>query len=725
MQLHKITIKNFRLLKDMDLVLEPKATVIVGRNNSGKTSLTQLFWRLLGNEKRSTFRLEDFSSSVHKDFWNAFVKKCQGAEEDEVRATLPRIEISLTVSYESDADDFGQLSEFIIDLNPDCTEALIEIKYELRESGFETLFEGLKSEDVDCQRIPFFKSLGVRVRKSYESNVRAVDPNDQSNNKPIEWSQLRALVQSEFISAQRGLDDTTDKDIDLLGAILERLLTSAMSDLANPKDQETAQSLQKAVDEMQEGLDSGFNTRLKELFPAFSLFGYPGLSDPHLLTQTTLDIQRILKNHTKVQYEGVGGVNLPETYNGLGIRNLIFILLKLLEFFKRFQTTQPAPGICLVFIEEPEVHLHPQMQEVFIAKLGEIANVFSTQIGDGSSWPVQFVVTTHSSHLANKADFDSIRYFKSVSDEGGKGFVTRVKDLRNGLTDTPQPNREFLHKYMTLTRCDLLFADKAALIEGTTERLLLPAMIQKIDSENGDGIKLSTQYLSIVEVGGAYAHVFFDLVQFLELPTLIITDLDSIDAANKRRACQVSAGTHSSNACITTWFDDPNITLATIQSKEDTHKIKGTTRLTYQVPETTGACCARSLEGAFMLANPTLFGIHQMSEVDKETEVWSRTTLIDTTKTAFALKYAIEDTNWNTPRYIAEGLRWLRDVVTERETLTQIEVENANAGTSTDGAMPMDGTAPVGEVSSTEEASSASEPTFPKAPTSADGGSNV
>ena len=126
-----------------------------------------------------------------------------------------------------------------------------------------------------------------------------------------------------------------------------------------------------------------------------------------------------------------------------------------------------------------------------------------------------------------------------------------------------------------------------------------------------------------------------------------------------------------------------------------------------------------------MLANPTLFGINQMSEVDKETEVWSRTTLIDTTKTAFALKYAIEDTNWNTPRYIAEGLRWLRDVVTEQETLTQIEVDNANAGTSTEGATPMDGTAPAGEVSSTEEASSTSEPMFPKGPTSADGGSDV
>jgi hypothetical protein len=114
-----------------------------------------------------------------------------------------------------------------------------------------------------------------------------------------------------------------------------------------------------------------------------------------------------------------------------------------------------------------------------------------------------------------------------------------------------------------------------------------------------------------------------------------------------------------------------------------------------------------------------------MSEVDKETEVWSRTNLIDTTKTAFALKYAIEDTNWNTPRYIAEGLRWLRDVVIEQETLTQIEVDIGNAGSSTDGPTLMDGSVPVGEISSTEEALSASETIFPNAPTSEEGDRDV
>lgn len=33
----------FRMLEDVEIMLEPGLTVILGRNNSGKTSLTQRF----------------------------------------------------------------------------------------------------------------------------------------------------------------------------------------------------------------------------------------------------------------------------------------------------------------------------------------------------------------------------------------------------------------------------------------------------------------------------------------------------------------------------------------------------------------------------------------------------------------------------------------------------------------------------------------------------------
>jgi predicted ATP-dependent endonuclease of OLD family len=72
MQLKNISIKNFRLLHDVCLTLEEQTTVIVGRNNSGKTSLTEVMRRLLGDSNPS-FRLEDFSFATHKAFWSAFL----------------------------------------------------------------------------------------------------------------------------------------------------------------------------------------------------------------------------------------------------------------------------------------------------------------------------------------------------------------------------------------------------------------------------------------------------------------------------------------------------------------------------------------------------------------------------------------------------------------------------------------------------------------------------
>lgn len=69
---------------------------------------------------------------------------------------------------------------------------------------------------------------------------------------------------------------------------------------------------------------------------------------------TTFDVERLLKDHTQVRYRGVNGLTLPESYNGLGVRNLVYILLQLLKFFREFQATPAAASVHLIFIEEPE-----------------------------------------------------------------------------------------------------------------------------------------------------------------------------------------------------------------------------------------------------------------------------------------------------------------------------------------------------------------------------------
>lgn len=674
MKITQILIKNFRLLEDVGLCLEDGSTLIVGRNNSGKTSLTELFRRLLA-EKGPSFRLEDFSLGVLEQFWGAYELHGRGEEEADIRQALPLISTTLAVEYREN-EDLGPLADFVIDLNEKCTSTQINICYTLAPGKIPQLFLGL-----DEDKAAFFKALKERIPKFFVATIEAQDPNDPTNRKSLGSANLRSLLQFAFINAQRALDDASTKEKAVLGKIFENLFVAASSEVANPNDQKTANNLKSAADEVQDMINKDFNGQLNNLAPAFKLFGYPGLSDPQLRTETILKVEQLFSNHTTVGYLGVNGVNLPESYNGLGPRNLIFILLKLFEFFKKFSNQESTPGIHLIFIEEPEAHLHPQMQSVFIRKLEEIRDLFAREYNDNSPWPVQFVVTTHSSHIANEATFDSMRYFLTQERQAGSAMLkTEIKDLRTGLSDEENPksneekleltDREFLHKYMTLTRCDLLFADRAILIEGATERLLLPEMIRKSDDTVAStDPKLGSQYLTVIEVGGHHAHRFFRLLDFLNLRTLVITDIDTTKGTEtekkdndgepiiKQKKCPVSKGERSSNSCINSWFKEADPSCGDLLVMNSTQKTKGNRRLAFQIPHVDGDACGRSFEDAFMLANPDKFGITGDSANERESQAWEAAKRVK--KTDFALEYAIEKLDWTTPLYIEEGLRWL------------------------------------------------------------------
>jgi predicted ATP-dependent endonuclease of OLD family len=641
------------LLKDAELTLDAQSTLVVGRNNSGKTSLAELFRRLLG-DKAPRFELEDFSLSIHQQFLVAFGLFQGSANDLEVLKELPRIEIDLTIDYQHEAGPLGPLTDFIVDLNPQCMQALAKISYELAPAKLKSLFLEAQPAVDDQSTEAFYHLMKERIPKLYAANLTAIDPNDVENRRALDWAHLRVLAQSGFIHAQRGLDDTTHKENDVLGRVIEALFSAACADGATPNEQVLAKNLNAAIQGIQTQINTSFNELLNGLLPAFSLFGYPGLKDPKLRTETTLDVEPLLSNHSRIRYLGINGVHLPESYNGLGARNLIFILLKLLEFFRAYRQRIPTPALHLIFIEEPEAHLHPQMQEVFIGKLAEVAAIFINLYSPGEPWRVQFVVTTHSAHVANRAAFNSMRYFLSVAD-GETSFRTRIKNLNDVLGDSTEHSK-FLHQYMTLTRCDLLFADKAVLIEGTTERLLLPRMIEKIDY--APSVRpLASQYITIMEVGGAYAHLFFPLLEFLEVRALIITDIDTIDANNGGRACRVAEGTGTSNACIKKWFARSPCTKDALLEASPQTKIRGELCLAYEVPEEEGGACGRSFEDAFILANPDLFGITKSTSSEREAAAWDLASGVK--KSDFALKYAIEVLQWNVPKYIGDGLRWL------------------------------------------------------------------
>jgi len=663
MKIKRLHIKNFRLLRDVKISLEDMTTVIVGRNNSGKTSLTEIFRRILA-DKSPYFSLYDFNIATIEEFKRAFALKMEGSELDVIRGTIPYIQIALVVDYDPAMTDLGILGNFIVDLNPECHEAMIVVQYYLQDGGIDSFFEGF-SENTPAAISLFLKELKDRVYKFFTVRVTAQDPNDETNIVTVDYAKFHQLIGTRFINAQRGLDDITHTEKDVLGKILAKLFQTANGDSAPGDMKAKSDALQAVVAEIQSKVDTDFKQRLDDLLPALGIFGYPGLADPNLSTETTIDVANILDSHTKIRYSQGNGIYLPETYNGLGSRNLIYILFQLFEFFRTWQSQPVVNSLFLIFIEEPEAHLHPQMQQVFIKQVGEIAAEFARTLNAGRPWRVQFVITTHSTHIANEAKFESIRYFLTARNEQ---METRVKDLRAEFANPDlQRDKEFLYKYLTLTKCDLYFADKAILIEGPTERILMPVLISKVDLLPGQGTKLATQYVSVIEVGGAYMHHFSKFLDFLELRTLVITDLDSVIRTERDgertlyHACEVARGTHTSNAGIKNWFDgtiDGYMPLADCIAKTGEQKVSGSRRIAYQVPEAGRTCCARTFEDALMMANAVLFDL--TGDTDDQIAHCAYNKIPDKNeKTSFAMKYGVEQLEWTLPNYIIEGLQWL------------------------------------------------------------------
>lgn len=177
--------------------------------------------------------------------------------------------------------------------------------------------------------------------------------------------------------------------------------------------------------------------------------------------------------------------------NGLGYNNLLYMAVLLAAIADHPEGEEPTLRVLLV--EEPEAHLHPQLQELLM------------QFLESAVPDTQVVVTSHSPNFASSARVERL----TVLAKTGEGSTQARLPAKFGL-DAKQLG--YLRRFLDVTKAALFFARGVILVEGVAEQLLIPVIARRL------GRPLAPSGVTVINVGGVAFPPFTDLFAPDRLP---------------------------------------------------------------------------------------------------------------------------------------------------------------------------------------------------------------
>ena len=546
MLLKKVKIYNYRQLHAVELDLQNSLTVLAGPNNSGKTTLISVLKGMF-HDKKLSFTYSDIPTNSSTSWVekiipvfhsimvandkntgiSEIIKKISVNDELLPEYTIERFRAEIQVDYDPTGDDIQLFADYLMDLDESKHSFYFIYSYEPNIASFEKhlgeCYDKLSSRfldisNPDCKeketKLYFIKEELLKLychaslEKCYFCN------SNYENANSIEITAFKNLFNFRDIPAIRELDDNeSDTSKGISKKIISLLkgnenweeVTKKLPDLLMEKIDSSG-----AKNEIKNSSIKSLNETVQDISRTSG--GHIGTLQLEMDVNEN-DVEDFIQKITRAKYD-IDGLLLNEQSQGLGFSNLIYLHMMLEEFYKSVDESK----VNVFFIEEPESHMHPQMQNVFIR--------FLTQYYTEKK--LQGLITTHSNEIARSVGLNSLRVIRQT--EKSKSELFNLSKFRKSIENKKVKNvdeesefllQNFFDWFFEIGYSELIFADKVVLYEGDTERLYIRKLLGMTEFAS-----LRDNYIAFIQVGGAYAHNYLEILTMLKMKSLIITDLD-------------------------------------------------------------------------------------------------------------------------------------------------------------------------------------------------------
>jgi putative ATP-dependent endonuclease of OLD family len=437
MHISRVHVEKFRLFNKLSVDLNAGLNVIVGENNSGKTALIDAIRLTLDTNSAEWTRISDFDFHENEDAFSIKLKF------DEITPEQAHVFVEHLTHEEIE----GGTRKSVLYVN------LIAQRTDIVRRGSRYIRTEFRSgENAEGPQIE--REIRDYLSATYLKPLRDAE---------AELSAGRSSRLSQILSSSKAFD----REGDNFKSLLEGLINAS-------KDAKDNNGLKENREEIYNHFEN-LTFENDEFDLAIQLLGS---KDFNLLSKVEKErsFQDILQRLSLTLDES-------KPLQGLGYNNALFMATELILL------EQEYGEFPLLLIEEPEAHLHPQLQMKLLKFIRE-------EYSSEENPKIQTIISTHSPNLASKAPLESIILMKE-----GRAFP-----MRKGETGLANDDYVFLEKFLDVTKSNLFFAKSVLIVEGDGENILLPTISKLL------GRPLEDYGVSIVNVGNTayarYAKIF-------------------------------------------------------------------------------------------------------------------------------------------------------------------------------------------------------------------------